>query len=50
MSFTMSLLPNPVQLEKTGELTTEEWKSVIDQAVEIGMHQIHLSGVNLQLG
>ena len=36
---------NPVQLEKkTGELTTDEWKSVIDQAVELGMHQIHLSG------
>ena len=36
---------NPVQLEKkTGELTTDEWKSVIDQAVEMGMHQIHLSG------
>ena len=36
---------NPVQLEKkTGELSTEEWKSVIDQAVEMGMHQIHLSG------
>ena len=36
---------NPVQLEKkTGELTTEEWKSVIDQAVDMGMHQIHLSG------
>ena len=35
---------NPVQLEKkTGELTTEEWKSVIDQAVDMGMHQIHLS-------
>ena len=36
---------NPVQLEKkTGELTTDEWRSVIDQAVELGMHQIHLSG------
>ena len=36
---------NPVQLEKkTGELTTDEWKSVVDQAVEMGMHQIHLSG------
>ena len=36
---------NPVQLEeKTGELTTDEWKSVIDQAVDMGMHQIHLSG------
>ena len=36
---------NPVQLEKkTVELTTDEWKSVIDQAVEMGMHQIHLSG------
>ena len=33
-----------MQLEKTGELTTDEWKSVIDQAVEMGMHQIHLSG------
>ncbi|MBC33701.1 MAG: pyrroloquinoline quinone biosynthesis protein PqqE [Rickettsiales bacterium] len=36
---------NPVQLEKkTGELSTDEWKSVVDQAVEMGMHQIHLSG------
>ena len=29
---------NPVQLEKkTGELSTDEWKSVIGQAVEMGM-------------
>ena len=45
MSFTMSLLfkSGPTG-KKTGELSTDEWKSVIDQAVEMGMHQIHLSG------
>ena len=35
---------NPVNLEKNLELTLDEWKSVIDQSVEIGIHQIHLSG------
>ena len=41
----MSLLFKPSSTrKKTGELSTEEWKSVIDQAVEMGMHQIHLSG------
>ena len=45
MSFTMPLLFKPCTTgKKTGELTTDEWKSVIDQAVEMGMHQIHLSG------
>ena len=36
---------NPVNLEKkTAELSLDEWKSVIDQSVELGIHQIHLSG------
>ena len=36
---------NPVNLEKKSvELTLDEWKSVIDQSVEIGIHQIHFSG------
>ena len=41
---------NPVNLEKkTAELSLDEWKSVIDQSVELGIHQIHLSGENLRL-
>jgi pyrroloquinoline quinone biosynthesis protein E len=36
---------NPVELEKAaGELTTEEWVRVLDQADELGVLQVHLSG------
>ena len=36
---------NPVELEKAaGELTTEEWARVLDQADELGVLQLHLSG------
>lgn len=36
---------NPVDLEKANtELTTEEWQSVMRQAGELGILQIHLSG------
>ena len=36
---------NPVQLEKIdAELTTEQWLDVIDQAADLGVLQLHLSG------
>ncbi|ABD86453.1 pyrroloquinoline quinone biosynthesis protein PqqE [Rhodopseudomonas palustris] len=36
---------NPVELERSrGELTTQEWKSVLSELAEIGVLQIHLSG------
>ena len=36
---------NPVDLERANtELTTEEWQSVMRQAAELGILQIHLSG------
>ncbi len=36
---------NPLELERINtELTTEEWQSVIRQAAELGVLQIHLSG------
>lgn len=36
---------NPLDLEKAaGELTTEEWARVLDQADELGVLQLHLSG------
>lgn len=36
---------NPVELERVNtELTTEEWQSVMRQAAELGILQIHLSG------
>jgi pyrroloquinoline quinone biosynthesis protein E len=39
------LLLEPVELEKAaGELTTEEWARVLDQADELGVLQVHLSG------
>lgn len=36
---------NPMELEKAaGELTTEEWCRVLDQADDLGVLQVHLSG------
>lgn len=36
---------NPLELERaTGELTTEEWLRVIDEAADLGVLQIHFSG------
>lgn len=36
---------NPLQLEKrSAELTTELWKSVLDQAARMGVLQVHFSG------
>jgi SAM-dependent methyltransferase len=36
---------NPLQLESVrNELTTDEWLRVLDQAAELGVLQIHLSG------
>ena len=36
---------NPLELERPkGELTTEEWLRVIDEAAELGVLQIHFSG------
>lgn len=36
---------NPLELERANtELTTEEWQSVMRQAAELGVLQIHLSG------
>jgi PqqA peptide cyclase len=36
---------NPIQLERaSGELTTEEWKRVMDEAVEMGVLHVHFSG------
>lgn len=36
---------NPLSLEaKTGELDTDSWKRVLDEAAEIGVLQIHFSG------
>jgi PqqA peptide cyclase len=36
---------NPTQLEQAkGELTTAEWKSVLDQSAKLGVLQVHFSG------
>jgi pyrroloquinoline quinone biosynthesis protein E len=36
---------NPTNLEQAkGELTTAEWKSVLDQAAKLGVLQVHFSG------
>ena len=36
---------NPLELERSSrELDTATWKQVLDQAAEIGMHQVHFSG------
>lgn len=36
---------NPVELDRAGsELTTEEWKRVLDELAEIGVLQVHFSG------
>ncbi len=36
---------NPIQLERaSGELTTEEWKRVMDEAVDMGVLHVHFSG------
>ena len=36
---------NPLEMERAAnELTTEEWKRVIDEAAELGILQIHFSG------
>src|SRR5690606_40552289 len=36
---------NPVEMERArNELTTEEWKRVLDELAEIGVLQIHFSG------
>lgn len=36
---------NPLALERpTGELSTEAWKSVLSQAADLGVLQLHLSG------
>ena len=36
---------NPIQMEQVkGELSTAEWKSVLDQAVKLGVLQVHFSG------
>jgi len=36
---------NPVEMERAGnELTTEEWKRVLDELAEIGVLQVHFSG------
>jgi pyrroloquinoline quinone biosynthesis protein E len=36
---------NPLELERPkGELSTEEWKRVLDEAVELGILQVHFSG------
>ncbi|HJM60176.1 MAG TPA: pyrroloquinoline quinone biosynthesis protein PqqE [Alphaproteobacteria bacterium] len=36
---------NPIDLERaSGELTTEEWKRVMDEAVDMGVLHVHFSG------
>ena len=36
---------NPLELERSGkELNTETWLRVLDEAAELGMHQVHFSG------
>ena len=36
---------NPVEMERTSnELTTEEWKRVLNELAEIGVLQVHFSG------
>ena len=36
---------NPVEMERArNELTTEEWKRVLDELAEIGVLQVHFSG------
>lgn len=36
---------NPVEMERSrNELTTEEWKKVLDELAEIGVLQVHFSG------
>ena len=36
---------NPIDLERaSGELTTEEWKRVMDEAVDMGVLHVHYSG------
>ena len=36
---------NPLKLERAGaELTTDEWRSVLDQAAALGVLQVHFSG------
>ena len=36
---------NPLQLERAGtELATDEWRSVLDQAADLGVLQVHFSG------
>jgi len=36
---------NPIQMEQVkGELSTAEWKSVLDQAAKLGVLQVHFSG------
>jgi len=36
---------NPIELERaSNELTTEEWKKVLDELAEIGVLQVHFSG------
>ncbi|WFU42990.1 pyrroloquinoline quinone biosynthesis protein PqqE [Bradyrhizobium sp. CB82] len=36
---------NPIELDRAGkELTTEEWKKVLTELVEIGVLQVHFSG------
>ena len=36
---------NPLQMDQVkGELTTDEWKSVLDQAAKLGVLQVHFSG------
>ena len=36
---------NPLELTKrSGELTTEQWRDVFDQAADMGVLQLHFSG------
>jgi pyrroloquinoline quinone biosynthesis protein E len=36
---------NPIELERAkGELSTDEWKRVLDEAAELGILQVHFSG------
>ena len=43
--FQCSYCSNPLQLEAAGqELDTATWCRVMDEAVEMGMHQVHFSG------
>jgi len=44
-SFQCPYCSNPLEMEKKDkELDTKTWCRVIDEAVEMGMHQIHFSG------